>query len=235
MIGYPGNDRLVTGARGFLRARLIVHGRGAHSGSSSDRGVNAIERTRSLLDHLAAEPLPAADERFPLPPKLTPTAIRGGGSFTLVPDRCELELDLRLTPAFDDAAARKHLEAAVGRLDAGAATAPTDVEWLPGWPACQLDPDNAMAKALADAACEAFGHAMPAAVVGPSSIANFLATLGVPATAGMGVTYRNIHAPDECVLLQSLQPTFFAYRNALIRLLDSHEAASTTAAPRRST
>jgi succinyl-diaminopimelate desuccinylase len=76
-----------------------------------------------------------------------------------------------------------------------------------------------MVQALADAACEAFGHAIPLAVVGPSSIGNFLATLGIPATAGMGVTYRNIHAPDECVLLESLEPTFLTYRNALIRLL----------------
>lgn len=219
MIGYPGNDRLVTGARGFLRARLSIHGMSAHSGSSGHRGVNAIERARILLERLAAEPLPATQETFPLPPTLTPTAIRGGGSFSLVPDRCELDLDMRLTPAFDDAAARRRLESAVAGLDADKSVPSTDIEWLPGWPAYRLDPQNAMVLALADAAREAFGHAVPSAVVGPSSIANFLATLAIPATAGLGVTYRNIHAPDECVLLASLEPTFFTYRNALIRLL----------------
>ena len=50
-------------------------------------------------------------------------------------------------------------------------------------------------------------------------IANYLATLGVGATAGLGVSYRNIHAPDECVQLETLEPTFLAYRDALIRLL----------------
>lgn len=219
MIGYPGNERLVTGARGFLRARLTMHGLGAHSGSSGNRGVNAIDRARALLDTLAANPLPAADETFPLPPKLTPTAIRGGGSFTLVPDHCDLDLDLRLTPAFDDATARQLIETAVARLDADGAAPATDIEWLPGWPAYQIGPDHPMVRALAEAAGEAFGHAMPLAVVGPSSIGNYLATLGVPATAGMGVTYRNIHAPDESVLLASLAPTFLAYRNALMRLL----------------
>ncbi len=219
MIGYPGNDRLVTGARGFLRARLAVRGMGAHSGSSGKRGVNAIERARLLLEQLAALPLPAPDETFPLPPQLTPTAIYGGGSFSLVPDACTLELDIRLTPAFDDAAARRHVEAALARLDADGAAPATAVEWLPGWPAYRLDPHMPMVQALSDAAAEAFGHAVPTAVVGPSSIANFLATLGIPATAGLGVTYRNIHAPDECVLLATLEPTFLTYRNALIRLL----------------
>ena len=219
MIGYPGNDRLVTGARGFLRARLTVHGIGAHSGASSTRGVNAIERARVLLERLAAAPLTAVDAIFPLPPKLTATAIRGGGSFALVPDRCELELDLRLIPSFDDAAARMHLQAIVARFDANGAAPATAIEWLPGWPAYQLDPATPMVQALADAASEAFGHPVPLGVVGPSSIANYLSTLGVPATAGLGVTYRNIHAPDECVLLESLHPTFLAYRNALLRLL----------------
>ncbi|MHB1084932.1 MAG: M20 family metallopeptidase [Thiobacillus sp.] len=219
MIGYPGNTRLVTGARGFLRAHLTVHGVGAHSGSSNNHGINAIERARILLERLAAEPLTATGADFPLPPKITPTAIHGGGSYSLVPDRCVIEFDVRLTPSFDDAAARMHLQAMVARLDVDGAASATTIEWLPGWPAYHLDPATPMVQALADAARDAFGHEVPLAVVGPSSIANFLATLGIPATAGLGVTYRNIHAPDECVLLESLQPTFLTYRNALLRLL----------------
>jgi len=219
MIGYPGNDRLITGARGCLRARLAIHGMGAHSGASGHRGVNAIDRARLLLQDLADAPLPAADAHFPLPPRITPTSIRGGGSFTLVPDRCELELDMRLTPAFDDAGARRTLQDAVARLDADRSAPATRIEWLPGWPACQLDPDTPMVRALVHAASAAFGHPVPTAVAGPSSIANYLATLGIPATAGLGVSYRNIHAPDEAVELATLEPTFRAYRNALIRLL----------------
>lgn len=219
MIGYPGNDRLITGARGFLRARLAIHGMGAHSGASGTRGVNAIDRARLLLQDLADAPMPAADARFPLPPKITPTTIRGGGSFTLVPDRCEVELDMRLTPAFDDADARRRLQDAVTRLDADRTAPATLIEWLPGWPACQLDPNTPMVQALMHAASEAFGHPVPTAVAGPSSIANYLATLGIPATAGLGVSYRNIHAPDEAVELATLEPTFRTYRNALTRLL----------------
>lgn len=219
MIGYPGNDRLITGARGFLRARLAVHGLGAHSGASGNRGVNAIDRARLLLQDLADAPMPAADARFPLPPKITPTSIRGGGSFSLVPDRCEVELDMRLTPAFDDADARRRLQDAVARLDADRTAPATAIEWLPGWPACQIDADTPMVQALMHAASEAFGRPVPTAVAGPSSIANYLATLGIPATAGLGVSYRNIHAPDEAVELATLEPTFRTYRNALIRLL----------------
>jgi succinyl-diaminopimelate desuccinylase len=221
MVGYPGSDRLVIGARGFLRARLSIYGKGAHSGSSGTQGVNAIERARLLLEYLKAEPMPEPDMTFPLPPKITTTSIRGGGSFSLVPDRCELDLDMRLTPAFEEMAARKRLEVAVARLDIDEEAPSTTIEWLPGWPAYRLDPENSMVKALASAASKAFGHEIPLAVVGPSSIANFLASLAISATAGLGVTYRNIHAPNECVLLESLEPTFHTYRNALLNLFES--------------
>ena len=219
MIGYPGNDRLVIGQRGFMRACLTIYGVQSHSGSSGNRGVNAIERARVLLAGLASLPLPAEDESFPLPPKVTPTGILSGGNFTIVPDLCELELDIRLTPAFDEAKARIFLDAAVKRLDAEGTTPPTNIKWFPSWPAYQLDKSNPMVQVLAQSARQAFGHEVRQAVAGPSSIANYLATLGIPATAGLGVTYRDIHAPDECVFLETLEPTYVTYREALIPLL----------------
>ncbi len=219
MIGYPGNDRLVIGARGFLRARLTIRGVGAHSGSSSHRGTNAIERASALLADLRALPASAPHDGFPLPPRLSPTSIRCDGDFSLVPELSHLELDIRLTPEFDEDAARRFVDAAVRRLDADADAPPTTIEWIPGWPAYQLDPSNPMVRALSEAAGDAFGHEVAPAVAGPSNIGNYLATLGIPATAGLGATFRNIHAPDECVLLDSLEPTFVTYREALMRLL----------------
>ncbi len=219
MIGYPGNERLVTGGRGFLRVRLVIHGMGAHSGSSSNRGVNAIGRAGALLKRLTTTSFPEPDPSFPLTPKITATTIHGGGSFSLVPDRCELEMDLRLTPAFDDTAARTLVEEIVADFDANSAVPSTELEWLPGWPACFLDPSSPMVEALLQCAQDAFGRTISATVAGPSSIANYLATLGIPATVGFGVTYRGAHGADECVLLETLEPTFVTYQRALMQLL----------------
>ncbi len=219
MIGYPGNDRVVTGARGFLRARVQLHGVAAHSGSSSGGGINAIDRARALMNHITAAPLPGADGQFPLPPKVTITGIRGGGSFTLIPDRCELDIDLRLTPRFDQAAARHWLTQLTVALDTDSGAPSTRIDWQLGWPAYQLPARHPMVNALQAAAREAFGRDLPAAVVGPSSIANLLATHGIPATAGLGVSCRNIHAPDEGVELATLEPAYQTYLGAVSRLL----------------
>ncbi|MBA4175291.1 MAG: peptidase dimerization protein [Leptothrix sp. (in: Bacteria)] len=217
IIGYPGMERIVTGGRGFLRARLAVHGVAAHSGASRQRGVNAIDRALALARVLAAARLPAGGETFPLPPQLTWTGIHGGGDgFSQVPDLCELRLDLRLTPAFDAAAARALVESAVRDADAGRGAAPaTAVTWHAGWPAYQVADTHPLVTALREAARTELALDLPTVVVGPSNIGNYLASLGVPALCGFGVQYRHIHAADEAVALDSIAPVYRIYRHAL--------------------
>jgi succinyl-diaminopimelate desuccinylase len=53
LIGYPGHDRIGVGARGFWRATLHISGASAHSGSSLDRGTNAIAKATLLVESLA--------------------------------------------------------------------------------------------------------------------------------------------------------------------------------------
>jgi succinyl-diaminopimelate desuccinylase len=57
-------------------------------------------------------------------------------------------------------------------------------------------------------------------VVGPSNIGNFLAQFGIEATAGFGVSYRNLHAADEAAEVASIGPVYDTYREALQTLLD---------------
>ncbi|MEO6362607.1 MAG: M20/M25/M40 family metallo-hydrolase, partial [Caldimonas sp.] len=216
-IGYPGLDRIVTGGRGFLRARLSVHGIGAHSGASRQRGVNAIGRAGELAQRLAAVPLPRPADGFALPPQLTLTGMHAGdGGFSQVPDRCELSLDLRLTPSFGDPLARSLVESLVRTHDAASPELPsTAIEWIAGWPAYQVADDSPMVMALRAAGRVELGSELPTSVAGPSNIGNYLASLGVPALCGFGARGENIHAVDERVDLASIAPAYRIYRGAL--------------------
>jgi succinyl-diaminopimelate desuccinylase len=220
VIGYPGMDRIVNGCRGFLRSRITVHGIAAHSGASRQRGVNAIVRAIDLGRRLEALPVPAATEAFPLSPQLTLTGIQGGSaSFSQVPDRCELGLDVRLTPSFPLDEARRAIEETVSRFDAEVPhTAPTAIDWRGGWPAYQLPQDHPLVLALREATRAELGAEVPTGVVGPSNIGNYLASLGVPALCGFGVKVEGIHAADERIALASIDPVYRVYRNALSRL-----------------
>lgn len=220
-IGYPGNDRIVVGGRGFERAIITVQGRAAHSGGSRQRGSNAVLRASHLAAELAALSLPAlTTPAFPLPPQLTLTAMHGGEGFSMVPDTCLMNIDVRLTTAFVASQAREAIAQAIDAFDnASPDERRTRIEWIPGWPAYRLADDDAAVHTLQDAARQAFGRDIPTAIAGPSNVGNYLATLGVPATSGFGVTYRNLHAADECIDVASIDPVYRTYRTAMRRLL----------------
>ena len=58
-----------------------------------------------------------------------------------------------------------------------------------------------------------------AKVAGPSNIGNYLAGLGIPATAGFGVDYKGLHGTDERIRLNSIPAVQAAYHQALLTLL----------------
>lgn len=220
IIGYPGMERIVTGGRGFLRARLTVHGVAAHSGATRRRGLNAITRATALARALEAVPLPRAAPAFGLAPQLTLTGIQAGdGGYGQVPDRCELRVDLRLTPGFADTQARQLVQRTVDRQDAACAgTAATEIEWAAGWPAYRVPDTNPMVAALRAASRAELGAELPTTVAGPSNIGNYLHGLGVPALCGFGLRGENIHAANERIALDSIEPVYRIYRDALYRL-----------------
>jgi succinyl-diaminopimelate desuccinylase len=99
MIGYPGMDKLVIGGRGVYRAQLHVHGIASHSGGSRS-SPNAIDKAAHLIRELATADLPdGASKDFPLPGKVTVTAIDGGQGYSVTPDLCTVNIDIRTTPA----------------------------------------------------------------------------------------------------------------------------------------
>lgn len=220
MIGYPGLDYVVTGGRGVLRARMYVHGVAGHSGASKV-GPSAIAKAAALVSRLHDLPLPGAPgPDFPLSAKLTVTAINGGEGYSTVPDLCICNVDVRLTPALGDRAALDLLRAVVADIDAAwLGTQPTHVEVTTSWPPFALGEQEPLRAALLTAA-NAAGVPATAKVAGPSNIGNYLAGLGIPATAGFGVDYRGLHGTDERIALDSIPPVQAAYHQALLTLLN---------------
>src|SRR5438552_3223649 len=56
-IGYPGNDRLLVGSRGFFRVSVQIHGIAAHTGSSTQAGANAVVKAARLVERLESSPI----------------------------------------------------------------------------------------------------------------------------------------------------------------------------------
>jgi succinyl-diaminopimelate desuccinylase len=221
MIGYPGQDKLVVGGRGVHRVRLHVHGRASHSGGSATT-ASAIEKAADLIRVLSSTPLPdGATTAFPLAGKLTVTAVHGGDGFSVTPDLCTLNVDVRTTPTFDGGAAAQHLERLIRHVDDGwPDTRPTLIQIDTRWPAYALGEHSPLRSALLNAAA-ANGVDVKPKIAGPSNIGNYLAGLRIPATAGFGATYVGLHGADERIQIDSIPAVHTTYHSAVRDLLGS--------------
>lgn len=223
MIGYPGATEVVVGGRGLWRATLAVHAPAGHSGARR-KVVGAISRAAHLVRLLDAAELPTADAdpHFPLPPKLSVTSFHGGHGFSVTPDLCEVNVDVRTTPGFAAHDAETLVRETAARLDAELpAPRPTDITPVADWPPFRLTEDEQPARALLHAAADA-GFAVRPKTAGPSNIGNLLAGEGIRATAGFGVPYEGLHGIDERAHLAELPRVFATYRQAVLSLLQAH-------------
>ena len=137
-LGYPGNDCIVVGSRGFLRAKLHFAGRAAHSGEIERSGVNALNKAAAFALKVAASTFPETqDAAFPFGPAATVTQLSGGEGFSVVPDHATCNIDIRLTRAFDGAEAMRWLEEIVRAVDGQ-----SRIETVDHWPAYLVDPEH---------------------------------------------------------------------------------------------
>jgi succinyl-diaminopimelate desuccinylase len=214
-LGYPGNDCMVVGGRGFFRARVHFPGRAAHSGEIERTGINAITKAAAFtlkVEH--ARVGDTNDPAFPFGSRATVTHIEGGQGYSIVPDHAVCYIDIRLTRTFDAAHARRWLVQVAHEVDPQCR-----IEVVDHWPAYVVEPSNRLARSFAAAAETAFGRAMPAEVSGMSNIGNLLAARGVPTICAPGVSSANIHATDEWADIDSVGPVYSMYCEAVRRFL----------------
>lgn len=108
LVGEPTRLDPVRLHKGHLRAAVTFRGRSAHS-AFPHRGTNAVEaagRAVVALAELARQlstERPPGGEHFPEVPfeVLNLGRIEGGSAVNVVPDRCRLELGIRLLPGSD--------------------------------------------------------------------------------------------------------------------------------------
>ncbi|MDI1227188.1 MAG: M20/M25/M40 family metallo-hydrolase [bacterium] len=222
MIGYSGDDQVIVGSRGFSRYEIELTGKAAHSGASAAAEDNALLRLSAIVQALTKQQPHAQDDVFQKQPKLTVTEVSGGDGYAVVPSKAVIKVDMRLTPAFNEAAADKHIRNIVARNDKknkvpeGRATKITKISAEPPF---LTPPTSEMRQALRAAIKEITGEEVKEAVSGPSNIGNFMAKQGIEVTAGYGVPASGIHAANEKADLRALPKIYNVYKRTLGALL----------------
>ncbi len=204
LILEPTGLRVAIAHKGALRPVITVHGQAAHS-SSADMGVNAVSIAGEVLRDLERYRNRVMNVVDPLLGRssLEVTMIRGGERINVIPVKCHIYVDRRLTTgetvkgAFDD------LSRVVERI--GEETgARLDVELLCSYPSSSVS-ENEPVVALIKGVLA--GHGLPSAPVGfPAGcdMWTFRAN-GVPA-AVLGPGYIDqAHGVDEYIDREQLK------------------------------
>jgi acetylornithine deacetylase len=154
IIGEPTSLRVVRLHKGMIRLQLAFRGRAAHSGYPH-LGRNAIEPAARAIAALAAlraeleAERPPHGEHFPeVPyPALNVGVVSGGSAVNVIPDRCTVQVGIRLLPEMKAEAMTERVRATVADALPGE---PFELTELGESPAMMLDEHAALYRELCD-------------------------------------------------------------------------------------
>ena len=173
-----------AGCQGTLRARVRTHGRRAHT-ARAWRGVNAIHAAGEVLRRLADyRPRTVTIDGCTYREGLNAVRISGGVAGNVVPDECEVEVNLRFAPDRTEKQALDHVYEVFADFD---------VEVTDSAPGALPGLDAAPARDFLTAV-----GAEPAAKLGWTDVSRF-AALGIPALNYGPGDPALAHAQDEHV------------------------------------
>ena len=203
--GEPTDLHIGVQAKGVLALRLAVYGISAH-GSTPWLGDNAILKAHDAFRRI--ETLPFSRESSDLfdRPSISLNGIAGGDAFNKVPDRCEIDVDIRFLP-------NQEPDEVIAQI-----TAIPDLEVLKRFtraPAI-VSRRNPFVLALRDAVGRSVGgDALSVGRDGASDAVSFLEA-GVPAVE-FGPVGGGHHGPEEWVSISSLE----RYSRSLVEFVNA--------------
>lgn len=196
--GARENGDIVSARKGTTDVRVVVHGRAAHAGVEPERGRSAI-----LQAAHATIALSALTGRWP-GVTVNVGRIDGGIRPNVVPDRCELQVDVRAPTAALMRTAIEAVERAASDIRVPDTT--VEVGHEPGFPPMERTEATERLVRRAKEIAAGLGFEARDAATGGASDANNVAGMGVPVLDGLGPIGGADHAPGEWLDLDSVAP-----------------------------
>jgi glutamate carboxypeptidase len=192
------NGDIVSARKGILDVRIVVHGRAAHAGVEPEKGRNAILEAARIVSQLHD-----LNGRWP-DVTVNVGKISGGTRPNVVPDRCEIEVDVR-------AASGERLDAVEAALrEIAAATEVPDttaeLEVMAGWRPMEKLARSGRLVEHAQSVARRLGFEIKDTSTGGASDANSTSGMGVPSLDGLGPIGGSDHSPAEYLELDSVVP-----------------------------
>lgn len=190
---WPGGA-VKTARKGAGSYVLTAHGRASHAGADLGKGASAILEIARQVERLTA----LTDEGRGSSANVG--VIRGGSRPNVVPDRAELEVDVRYRTLADG----ERLDAAVRALRPSVPGVRLELSGGLNCPPLERGPHVVAVYEKARAAAHELGLELEEVATGGASEASFASALGIPTLDGLGADGDGAHAEHEHVLIPSL-------------------------------
>jgi acetylornithine deacetylase len=209
IVGEPTLLRTAVGHKGKTALRATCHGRAAHS-ACPDQGINAIHMASDLIERIrhrqsSIERSGARDAAYDVPyTTLHVGIIQGGAALNIVPERCEIEFEIRNLPADDPAAlvgAIRADAAAVTDSMHGDADTRIDLDLIQEYPGLETPAESE----VVELAAALTGNRERIKVGFGSEAGLFSSRLGIPTVVCGPGSIDQAHKADEFVAIDQLQ------------------------------
>jgi acetylornithine deacetylase len=203
VVGEPTSLRVVRGCKGCLRFSISARGRAAHS-SQPEQGRSAITAmARAILELNAFFDERLARIRHPDFGSSTGSIglIEGGSGINIVPEKCSIQVDVRLLPGQDATEIHREIEATL-RQRLGSLK---DIEWIFEPPGVIDDGyENPASSELVRRACAVTGQG-ESEVVFYSCDASKIAAKSVPCIILGPGDIAAAHTADESIAVDDIE------------------------------
>ena len=206
VIAEPTDLKICTCHRGSCHYKIRVYGSGSHA-ARPQMGVNAIEKVMKVLDAIEeySNGLKTQLHEFLDPEVITPTMIRAGIQDNMIPDMCEIVVDMRMFPGKNAESAISPLSTLLDQIAAEDSSFSYDIQIIQEALGGELSKTAPLVEAASFVYHDVFS--CPASLKGfdVTCEQSYLLGAGIPTIIFGPGDCGLAHTPDENVEIKALQ------------------------------
>lgn len=218
ILGYQGIEEISIGMRGWLRLKITTKGESAHTGSRSKKGNNAIHQMVEIITALEKLNLGGKKEPFfECGSNFNVSLIKGGISINIVPDECEIKIDIRFLPSQTKQEILNKISKTLKGLKKKNPNIRYKIEFLRCEPPFLTNPKDKFVKLLQRTAQNKLRTKIPLVTSGGGSVGSVITEFNIPIINSFGCKNDNIHAPNEWIDISTLPKVFEIYKETILK------------------
>lgn len=218
VLGYQGIKEISIGARGWLRFKIITNGKSAHTGNKTKKGNNAIHQMADVIAALRKLNFESKKEPFfDYGSAFNVSLIKGGISINIVPDECEISVDIRFLPSQSKQQILHRINNVLNLLKNKKHYINYKIKFLGSEPPFLTSPENTFVKLLQKFAQNELKFKIPLTTSGQGSVGSvIIRKLKTPIINSFGCDCGNAHTYNEWVNINDLPKIFEIYKKTIL-------------------